>query len=290
MSNLDDAKFFDGLVSEKLGHHVYVLIDPRNHQPFYIGKGGGKEGQGNNRVLSHFEEARAVTGSTSEKAQRIRDIWAAGHDVVWKIVRHGLPSEQAAFDVECALIDLLNDVGPGLSNMQSGHGRQQMGLKSKAELKAWAATPIDAYSLPDHLRHRPIYLFNIARGVQERQTKHFPTEEGRYLEATCQFWKCGVAVRAQTNAVAVGCIAGISRIAFEIAEWSYIEAAERWEILPGRNPDNNLYEQLLFKSFDPIIQRAQGYWMRGNFIGFSFLDRDQAHMIRGSADRALFSI
>jgi hypothetical protein len=41
-------------VSEQLGRYVYVLIDPKDGCPFYVGKGQGL------RMLAHGEEAAAA--------------------------------------------------------------------------------------------------------------------------------------------------------------------------------------------------------------------------------------
>lgn len=35
-------------VGEQLGHYVYLYVDPRTGEPFYVGKGVG------NRILAHF--------------------------------------------------------------------------------------------------------------------------------------------------------------------------------------------------------------------------------------------
>ena len=46
---------FSDAVSQKLGNYVYRLIDPRNGEAFYVGKGKG------NRVFAHvrgFELAK----------------------------------------------------------------------------------------------------------------------------------------------------------------------------------------------------------------------------------------
>lgn len=50
-------------------HYVYLLIDPRDNKPFYVGKGKG------DRITAHEKEARA--GKASAKCIRIRQIWAA---------------------------------------------------------------------------------------------------------------------------------------------------------------------------------------------------------------------
>ena len=53
--------------------YVYELIDPRNGQVFYVGKGK------DNRINEH--EAEAKTDHPSHKCNKIRSIWAAGHEV-----------------------------------------------------------------------------------------------------------------------------------------------------------------------------------------------------------------
>ena len=47
-------------VIEQLNSYVYVYIDPRNNEPFYIGKGKG------NRLFSHLNES-----TESRKVERI---------------------------------------------------------------------------------------------------------------------------------------------------------------------------------------------------------------------------
>ena len=70
--NLEPA--FDSLVEYNLGSYVYVLVDPKDKIPFYIGKGGAS-GAGNNRLLHHFEEAResAFSKSNHSKIQKIHE-------------------------------------------------------------------------------------------------------------------------------------------------------------------------------------------------------------------------
>ncbi len=106
-------------VIEKLGYYVYRLIDPRNGQTFYVGKGKG------NRLFAHVNDAlKNYEGESfinededeiSDKIQQIRDIKNAGLDVIHVIQRYGL-TEKEAFEVEAALIDCY----PGLTNIQNG--------------------------------------------------------------------------------------------------------------------------------------------------------------------------
>lgn len=100
-------------VTERLGpFYVYVLVDPRNDQIFYVGKGTGE------RLLHHGREADlARDRSTSAKTDRIQEIRKDGIEPQLDIVRHGL-SEPEALLVEASLIDCLAD----LTNKVAGHG------------------------------------------------------------------------------------------------------------------------------------------------------------------------
>ncbi len=88
-------------VSYELGRYVYLLVDPRDSRPFYVGKGQGV------RFLSH---GRAVPAELDDgegpKAQVIRDLRSAGLEPEIWIARYGLGKEEYT-SVEGALIDLL---------------------------------------------------------------------------------------------------------------------------------------------------------------------------------------
>ena len=58
--------------------YVYILVDPRDGKPFYVGKGRG------DRIDHH--EVEAAHGLLSEKCERIRNIKAEGLPVVKNIV------------------------------------------------------------------------------------------------------------------------------------------------------------------------------------------------------------
>ncbi|WP_392385701.1 LEM-3-like GIY-YIG domain-containing protein [Marinomonas primoryensis] len=109
-------------VLEKLKYYVYRLIDPRNGETFYIGKGKG------NRVFAHAR-GDIESDSLSEKMTRIRSIHIAGFDVAHVIHRHGL-SEDSAFEVEAALIDAY----PGITNIMDGHGNSDFGAMHSSEI------------------------------------------------------------------------------------------------------------------------------------------------------------
>ena len=120
-------------VIKQMGYYVYRLVDPRNNQTFYIGKGKG------NRVFAHVADAlKSWNGKSyvsddeddvSAKIQQIRDINADGKSVIHVIHRYGL-TEKEAFEVEAALIDAYED----LTNLQSGHGSER-GMSNAEEIQ-----------------------------------------------------------------------------------------------------------------------------------------------------------
>ncbi|MGE3076215.1 MAG: hypothetical protein AB7N24_10070 [Dehalococcoidia bacterium] len=104
-------------VSESLQSYVYRLIDPRNGETFYVGKGKG------NRIFAHIRGEQALEGDDLDnKIRRIRDIRQAGLEVGHVIHRHGM-NDATATAVEAALIDAY----PGLTNIVGGHDSNDFG-------------------------------------------------------------------------------------------------------------------------------------------------------------------
>jgi hypothetical protein len=116
----DPLAFLPG-AAEQLGWYVYALRDPRSGEVFYVGKGIG------NRVYQHARHAKKLTGETSErlKLTTIHSIHNAGLDVGVEIVRHRIPDEQSAYEVEAAVIDTLGLLGSDLTNLVGGHGTER---------------------------------------------------------------------------------------------------------------------------------------------------------------------
>lgn len=105
-----DKNKFSNTTIEALGWYVYLLKDPRTGEVFYVGKGCG------NRVFAHVTES-IVNPKHTDKLGHIRNITDAGYEVIHVIHRHGM-TEEAAFEVEASLIDLI----PGLTNAVLGNG------------------------------------------------------------------------------------------------------------------------------------------------------------------------
>lgn len=109
---------FSSHVANELKYYVYRLIDPRNGETFYIGKGIGS------RVFAHIKgEADANDDALSEKLIRIRQTRLDGFEVAHVIHRHGL-DEKEAYEVEAALIDAF----PEVTNQVGGRYSDERGL------------------------------------------------------------------------------------------------------------------------------------------------------------------
>jgi hypothetical protein len=106
---------FSTEVIEILKYYVYRLVDPRNGQTFYVGKGKG------DRVFAHAKGVlkETKTDYSELKLKTIKEIIDLGLEVIHIIQRYGM-DEDTAFEVESALIDAY----AGLGNVIHGHDSQ----------------------------------------------------------------------------------------------------------------------------------------------------------------------
>jgi hypothetical protein len=274
---------FDARIREALGGYVYALRDPRTREIFYIGKAGGWDAQGNDRVLAHFWEARAFHSdpqrTRSKKIERIIKVWESGHDVEWFVVRRGLLTEDEAFHVEAALIDLLeiSSAPPALNDIGGIRGHDH-GRLDAAGVRLLAAPKLGADGVPPGLAGRPIIIFNIQNALA---AKRDPDVYG----ATRSAWKLGPGLRNQEQAIAVGLAAGISRGAWEIDSWVRTEDNKRW-CFNGRELAADLIPHVSPRNFQTIIGHAavRGYWQRGNPIAIEMSEALEFRVIHGSSD------
>lgn len=128
-------------VAERLKFYVYRLIDPRNGETFYVGKGRC------DRVFHHARgEVKALAKDPDKdevdaKIQRIREINAAGFSVAHVIHRHGIDDRRVAHEIEAALIDAY----PGLTNKVAGYGSDEFGVAHSREIiERYEARPFEA--------------------------------------------------------------------------------------------------------------------------------------------------
>ncbi len=189
-------------VIEKLRTYVYRLIDPRNGETFYVGKGKG------NRVFAHVR-AEIDTDDPSNKFKRIHEIHAAAFEVAHVIHRHGL-DDRTAFEVEAALIDAF----PGLTNAAGGSGSNEFGAMHAQEI-------VNKYQAePATFQHRAV-IINVNRSAIETSL----------YDATRYAWKINTkkALRAEIIvAVRFGLIVAV----FVADEW----LPATTEHFPGNEP------------------------------------------------------
>jgi hypothetical protein len=179
------------IVCERLGFYVYVYVDPRDGEVFYVGKGQG------DRALAHLSD-----GSESRKAQRIAAILAAGYAPQIDVLVHGLPTEEAAYRVEAAAIDLfgLSRLTNEVRGMESGRlGRMQL----QELINLYAAVPVEVTHPAILVRVNRLYRYGM-------------TPEHLY-EITRGVWK--LCVRRIMAKYALAIFHGVVREVFRIDSW-----------------------------------------------------------------------
>ena len=196
-------KFPPEVVNE-LKNYVYRLIDPRNGETFYVGRGKG------NRLFSHLREELSNTDDvTSLKLKRIREIHLAELNVSHIVHRHGM-EESVAKEVEATIIDAY----PGLTNYVGGENSDERGSMHAIEIvRKYLAEPAV-------LQHRAL-LISVNRSALENQL----------YEAARFAWVLDLR-RVKKTEVVLACVRGVIKGAFIPEKW--MEATS--ENFPG-HPD-----------------------------------------------------
>jgi uncharacterized protein len=183
MARAEDESFPPD-VATKLKTYVYRLIDPRNGETFYVGKGR------RNRVFAHIHEEQGIEGDDLDnKMKRIREIRVAGFEVGHVIHRHGM-DDKTAFEVEAALIDAY----PEATNEVGGKGGHEFGvMHAKEIIRRYRAEPVK-------FQHRAL-LICVNKTAAEKSL----------YDATRFAWKVSIAKAKQAEfilAVQQGLIVG----------------------------------------------------------------------------------
>lgn len=196
------TEIFPSEVVEKLKNYVYRLIDPRNGETFYVGRGVG------NRLYAHIrDELGSETDEVSDKLRRIREIRLAGFDVAHVVHRHGMDTTVAK-EVEAALIDAY----PGLTNVVGGESSGERGAMHANEIV------LEYLAKPAEFSHRAL-LISVNRSASERPL----------YEATRYTWKLSQQ-RAKETEIVLASEKGIIRAAYIPEKW--LEATS--QNFPGR--------------------------------------------------------
>lgn len=198
---------FSPEVCEELKYYVYRLVDPRNGNTFYVGKGK------NNRVFAHIACALAETSDVdydSEtddeknlKYQTIHAIHDAGLEVIHIIQRYGL-TEHDALVIESALIDVY--CLEQLTNKIKGH---------------YSSEPENAITLENRLSAKEFDESIIPYSFMIIKIKNYSVEQrgGRY-EATNSAWRLNPTV-AERYQYVLSVTGGIVLEVYKVHEWHY---------------------------------------------------------------------
>ena len=210
-------KGFSPEVISKLNYYVYRLIDPRNGQTFYVGKGKG------NRVFDHvkgaidyYDGAQDSSEDDPNKIRIIGEIINDGLEVIHVIQRWNL-SEKEALEVEAALIDAYQ----GLANIQLGHN-SEFGV-TNAELLEKRFS-VKEYFEPNDFKY---VIIKVQKRRIDELYNLFPDPDQNRYEATRYCWKPKPrSIKEYPYVFSV--TNGIVKEVYEISDWYKVEDKDRY--------------------------------------------------------------
>lgn len=215
-------------VAVRLGYYVYLYVDPRSGDPFYVEKGQA------DRALAHLIEK-----GESRKTKVLKELSEAGLEPRIDVLAHSLPDEKTALLIEAAVIDLLGL--DNLTNLVRGRDSIEFGRVPLKELIfQYAAKPV---AIVDR-----VIIVRI-----NRQFRPGMLATALY-EATRGIWKLGH--RRENAKYALVVFEGVVREVYEIDDWfpagtlkyetrdnEPLKARDRWEFTgcPASNEVRNRY-------------------------------------------------
>lgn len=224
-------KSFTPEVIEQLQYYVYRLIDPRNGETFYVGKGKG------NRLFAHVNDAlknyegenllEQDEDDTSAKIKQIREIRSSGLEVIHIVQRYGL-SEKEAFEVEAALIDCY----PGLTNIQSGYSSDR-GVNNAELLQRDLS--YEEFEEPNDLKYCIIKINN-----------YWLTECGDVYETVRKHWKVNLK-RISKVPYVLASRNGVILEVFEVEKWYKAEDVPERCMFDGKVAPNEIRQHFVRK-------------------------------------------
>ena len=237
--------------------YVYALVDPRNQEIFYVGKGTG------NRVFDHVNGALNNAEKKTTKLDLIREIKNSGRKVLQYIIRSSL-SEEEAFFLEACLIDVLNfkdfNLNTTLSNIVLGHHRD----KEKLLIEQFKTTIVTTDELNSFYKTELLTVFkhkvmaiNINRTYKSTSKVH-----PNIYEAVRKSWRVDLKKAEQAELVFAE-YKGVVRAIFRPWRW-YSEDGRRYMFEGEKVEDKEIIDLYLNK----IIKRLPGNISPVRYFGY----------------------
>ena len=235
------TKFSDTII-EELKYYVYIYIDPRNDEIFYIGKGK------RNRCFDHLSEK-----SDSEKVKRIELIRSDNQEPIIEMLIHGV-TDDVAKKVEATVIDII-DIKK-LTNKSKGHSSSKIGRMSLEKI-------VSIYS-PEKAK-----ITERALLIKLSQSFTYSMTENELYDATRQFWRIGENRENVEYVFAV--FDGIIQEIYKIISWHIAgttfssrqatqkEKGERWEFI-GQIADIEMQKKYRYKDVSDITNKQTPFY------------------------------
>lgn len=207
---MEGLEFFTPEVCLELKYYVYRLVDPRNGQTFYVGKGK------NNRVFAHANCALEnysdvdyipeLDDDENLKYKTIREIKDSGLEVIYIIQKYGL-DERDAFIVESALIDAYS-IDRKLTNKIKGFNSTEPTNAITLQRDLSAREYIDSKSNPKYM------IIKVK--------DYWLNQRSNRYECTRSAWKVTPS-QAIKYPYVLSVTGGIVREVYKVTEWHYCE-------------------------------------------------------------------
>lgn len=230
-------------------------MDPRDDSIFYVGKASA-----NNRAFDHLR----IDKGEEEKHKRIRQIRTDGYEPDVEVLRYGLKSAKASYEVEAAVIDALGL--ENLTNRVRGHGIDRGRQKASEVERLHGSKAIAIEGIRD-----PYMLFFINQTYTPTKT------EQELYDCTRQFWsRVSTTTRTPSASsgilpypIALAIVESVVVRAYSMLSWfpagSTLSSrpsgapGNRWEFVGQLLPEHHLVGRRLTKGSNDLPANQLGY-------------------------------
>ena len=193
---MENLTIFSPEVCEELKYYVYRLVDPRNGQTFYVGKGK------DNRIFEHVKCAINDDSDENLKYKKIKEIKDSGLEIIHIIQKYGL-NERDAFVIESVLIDVYSidiELTNKIKGFNSTEPQNAITLQRDLALSEFTDSP-----------ENPKYM------IIKIQDRFLMQREDRY-DCTRRAWKINMN-NAKKYPYVLSVSNGIVREVYEVEKW-----------------------------------------------------------------------